>query len=113
MQIIINILNNSRDALLSNKIENKMIFIDAYAKNEEIIIKIKDNAGGINNAIITRIFEPYFTTKKEHEGVGIGLYMVEEIIEKELNGKILVKNVEYEYQNNILKGAEFSIRLTL
>ncbi|PHR72967.1 MAG: hypothetical protein COA66_03995 [Arcobacter sp.] len=113
MQVIINILNNSRDALLSNKIENKMIFIDAYAKNEEIIIKIKDNAGGINNAIITRIFEPYFTTKKEHEGVGIGLYMVEEIIEKELNGKILVKNVEYEYENKIFKGAEFSIHLTL
>ena len=113
MQVVINILNNSRDALLSNEIENKMIFIDAYTKNEEIIIKIKDNAGGIDNAIITRIFEPYFTTKKEHEGVGIGLYMVEEIIEKELNGKILVKNVEYEYQNNILKGAEFSIRLTL
>jgi len=113
MQVIINILNNSRDALVSNEIKNKMIFIDAYTRDEEIIIKIKDNAGGIDNNIINRIFEPYFTTKKEHQGVGIGLYMVEEIIAKELNGHIWVKNVEYEYENKILKGASFIIRLTL
>jgi len=108
MQVIINILNNAKDALKDSSLE-RFIFINVYKEGKFVVIKIKDNAGGIDNKIINRIFEPYFTTKKENEGVGIGLYMVEEIIEKELSGTIGVKNVEYEYENKIFRGALFTI----
>ena len=112
MQVIINILNNAKDALKDSSFE-RFIFINVYSEDNFVVIEIKDNAGGIDDKIISRIFEPYFTTKKENEGVGIGLYMVEEIIEKEFSGNILVKNVEYEYENKIFRGALFTIRFEI
>ena len=112
MQVIINILNNAKDALKDSSFD-RFIFINVYSEDNFVVIEIKDNAGGIDDKIISRIFEPYFTTKKENEGVGIGLYMVEEIIEKEFSGNILVKNVEYEYENKIFRGALFTIRFEI
>ena len=76
------------------------------------IIKIKDNAGGISLDIIEKIFEPYFTTKEDYEGTGIGLYMCKQIING-MNGKIKVKNSEYEYEYQKYKGAEFIISMQL
>jgi len=112
MQVIINILNNAKDAF-NDKQNNKFIFIFAYKKDKNIIIKIKDNAGGIDTSIINRIFEPYFSTKSENDGVGIGLYMVENIIENTLNGRITATNVEYEINEKIHKGAEFILELKM
>ena len=81
------------------------MFIEAKRENQKIVIKIKDNAGGIDSEILEKVFEPYFTTKHQSQGTGIGLYMCEEIIYKHMNGHIDVSNVEYEYNNNKYKGA--------
>ena len=110
IQVFINILNNSIDAFEDVKSE-KYIFINALKNEEQIEIEIKDNAGGISANIINRIFEPYFTTKGQKQGTGIGLYMCNEIITKHLHGEILVKTEEYQYKNNNYIGATFNIVL--
>lgn len=112
IQVLLNIFNNARDALNGNKnLEEKFIFVDIKEIDGKIYINIKDNAGGIDDKIIDRIFEPYFTTKHESQGTGIGLYMSEEMIVKNMYGEIFVTNDEYSYNNKALKGAKFSIIL--
>jgi len=113
VQVLINILNNARDALLIKDAECKLIFIKAYIKNNITYIEIKDNAGGINKNIINRIFEPYFTTKHQSQGTGIGLYMSKEIVTKHLGGNILVYNENYIFENTNYSGAKFKISLPL
>lgn len=114
LQVVINILNNSRDALeKNNTIKEKYIFIDVYKKDDYITISIKDNAEGIEEEIINKIFDPYFTTKHQSQGTGIGLYMSEEIIQKHMNGEITVKNEVFNYHNKEYKGALFNIKLPL
>jgi len=105
IQVLINILNNSKDALETLKIEKKLIFIDIKKNDSKVYIKIRDNAGGIDFDIIEKVFEPYFTTKHQNQGTGIGLYMCQEIIYKHMNGSIEVSNIEYEYENNRYRGA--------
>ena len=80
IQVILNIINNSIDAFENKNISKKFIFIDIHEKNDKVVLIIKDNAGGIEKEIISRIFEPYFTTKHKSQGTGIGLYMSLEII---------------------------------
>lgn len=115
IQALINILNNAKDELIKTPIdENRVIFINAYKTlDNEIVISIRDNAGGIKEDNINKIFEPYFTTKHQSQGTGIGLYMTEEIISKHLDGKILVKNKEFNYNGKSYIGAEFKIILNL
>ena len=91
-QVLLNIITNARDALVSNKIEKPIIKVNVSKIENNVIVKIKDNANGINEEIIDRIFEPYFTTKGKGNGTGIGLYMSKLIIEKNMNGKLTVKN---------------------
>jgi signal transduction histidine kinase len=111
IQVILNILNNAKDAL--NKIENskKLIFISIYLKNEEIFIEIKDNAGGVDNDIVEKIFDPYFTTKHQSQGTGIGLYMSQNIIKNILNGHLKVSNDTFIYEGVEYIGAKFTISL--
>ncbi len=93
MQILINLINNSQDAFIdNNEIKKKEIVISTDENDENIMIEICDNAGGIDEAIINEIFNPYFTTKKELNGTGLGLYMSKVIIEKYMRGKITVEN---------------------
>ena len=115
IQALINILNNAKDALKSKeqKLDKKLIFIDIYKSKKELVIKIKDNAGGILDENINKIFNPYFTTKGKAEGTGIGLYITEEIIVRHLNGQLMVKNKEYIYENISYIGAEFTITVPL
>jgi signal transduction histidine kinase len=113
IQVLLNIINNTLDAFKEHDFENKFIFIDAYKKDHKLILKIKDNAGGIKEDIITRIFEPYFTTKHKSQGTGIGLYMSTEIIKKHMNGNLSVSNKEYIYNDIKCKGAEFIIELPI
>ncbi|MCT7609506.1 HAMP domain-containing histidine kinase [Aliarcobacter butzleri] len=101
-QVILNILTNAKDAVLENKIENPLIIIQTKIDDEYIYISIKDNGLGIKDEIINKIFEPYFTTKDEGKGTGIGLYMSKIIIENNMNGKIEVKN-EQNGANVIIK----------
>ena len=113
IQALINILNNAKDALKDKDLTQKLIFICAFQEKDMIIIKIKDNAGGIQKEIIDKIFEPYFTTKHKAQGTGIGLYMTQEIIVKHLKGMIKVENDEFLYENISYVGALFTIELPL
>jgi signal transduction histidine kinase len=109
-----NILNNAKDALVQNdEIKNKYIFIDINFDENDVIVDICDNAGGINEDIIEKVFEPYFTTKHKSIGTGIGLYMAEEIITKHMNGALFVCNKKYSYNDIEYEGASFSIKIPL
>ena len=110
IQALINILNNAKDAL-ENKEYPKVIFISTYKKDDIETIKITDNAGGIDENIIDKICEPYFTTKHQAKGTGIGLYMTEEIIENHMFGNLLIQNVDVIYEEKSYKGTEVIIEL--
>jgi two-component system, NtrC family, sensor kinase len=111
LQVIINIINNSKDEFEKKEIKNRYIFIDIKKEENVIKVLIKDNAGGIDSKIINKIFEAHFTTKGKSQGTGIGLYMSKEIIEKHMNGKISVSNENLFIENTTYKGALFEIDL--
>ena len=111
IQVLINILNNARDALITKKNQRRLIFINTYKKDDISYIEILDNAGGIEESIIDRIFEPYFTTKHQSQGTGIGLYMSEEIVCKHLNARLSVCNKIYTYESVEYNGAKFTIKI--
>jgi len=110
-QAFINIINNAKDILNENKIEDKYIFIKTYQDNNKTYLSIKDNAGGIPRNIINRVFEPYFTTKDKQQGTGLGLYMVRQIIVESMKGEVSVQNVEFTHLDKKYVGAEFIITL--
>ncbi len=110
LQVFLNIFSNAKDALLLSH-KKRFIFIEVHKEKKNTIIKIKDTAGGIQEDIIKRIFEPYFTTKHKSQGTGIGLYMSQEIIGRHMNGKISVENVSYKYNDEGYTGACFTISL--
>ena len=113
IQVLMNILVNAKDALRHTVSAEKYIFIDVEEKDNQIVIQVKDNAGGIDNDIIDKIFEPYFTTKHQFNGTGIGLYMSKLLMEKHLKGELTVKNVEYTFMDNNYKGALFEVILPI
>ncbi len=95
IHILINLIINSRDAFDDMDIKkNKIVTLNFKDKRDTFEIAIIDNAGGIDENIIDRIFEPYFTTKEQGKGTGIGLYMTRSIIEKNLSGEISVRNID-------------------
>ncbi len=104
-QVVINLINNSKDAIVQNKINNGWIKITQKTEKNYLIIIVEDNGGGISKDIMTKIFDPYFTTKHQYQGTGLGLYMSKTMIEKHLNGKLEVKNGK--------DGAIFTIKLNL
>lgn len=113
IQVLINILNNARDALLKLEEKKRLIFISTYKLGNNILIEIKDNAKGIHQDIIDRIFEPYFTTKHKSQGTGIGLFMSDQIIKTHLKGNILVSNENYHFDGDSHCGANFKIEIPL
>ena len=113
IQVFMNIIGNAKDAFNNEDQVNKYIFVDIFKEDNNAIILIKDNAGGINENIINRVFEPYFTTKHKSQGTGIGLYMSQEIINNHMNGFISCFNSTFEYDNKIYKGAIFKINIPL
>jgi signal transduction histidine kinase len=93
-QVIINILHNARDALIENNIISPTIVIRIIEDTTHVSVTFYDNGGGISSEIIERIFEPYFTTKEEGKGSGIGLYIAYSIIRMKMGGRINVSNIE-------------------
>ncbi len=108
-QAILNIINNSIDAFIKNNSEEKIIFL-TFTKNTLII---KDTASGVKEEIIEKIFEPYFTTKHQSQGTGIGLYMTQEILVKHMNCKLSTSNNSFTYNDKKLKGLTFHISFDL
>jgi len=113
IQCLINVFNNAKDALVEKDVDNKLILISTSIENKNVLIKIKDNAGGIPADILPSIFDPYFTTKHESMGTGIGLNMTYNLITNSMNGTIEATNIEFEYDNNNYIGAEFTIEIPI
>lgn len=103
LQAIINILNNAKDVLVEKEIDNPAVVVDLSRDEERIFVTISDNAGGVPESIAEKIFDPYFTTKHESVGTGIGLYMSKKMIIEHFNGDLILENVN--------GGARFTISL--
>ena len=104
-QVILNLIKNSEDILIEKKIVNPYIKLETYQNRETIVFAISDNGGGVEQSIIDKIFNPYFSTKLKKDGTGLGLYMSKTIIEDHCHGKLKVHNTQ--------DGATFSIILNL
>ncbi len=104
--VLLNLIVNARDAFEDNpRISNKKIQISITNFQDSVLIEVTDNAGGINEDILDRVFDPYFTTKEQGKGSGIGLYMTRSIIERSFGGVISVENIN--------AGARFSIKIPI
>ncbi len=104
-QVLLNLINNSKDALTENNVENPGIRVSGKKEGDAAVVKVIDNGGGIRPPVIHKIFDPYFTTKAPGYGTGVGLYMSKTIIERNMGGTITAGNVR--------KGAEFTIKVPL
>jgi C4-dicarboxylate-specific signal transduction histidine kinase len=93
-QVIINIVKNAQDVLSEKSIENKYIKIKTFIVDTKHILEISDNGGGIDDNVIEKIFDPYFSTKLQKDGTGLGLYMSKIIIEDHCKGKLTCHNTE-------------------
>ncbi|MFT5660770.1 MAG: PAS domain S-box-containing protein [Sulfurimonas sp.] len=103
LQVVINILNNAKDIFLEKNRENPKVKMGIYRDEDKVYISIHDNAGGIPSTIIEKIFDPYFTTKHESIGTGIGLFMSKKMIDEHFHGTLSVENED--------DGAKFIIAL--
>jgi signal transduction histidine kinase len=103
VQVILNILNNARDVLMEREISDPRVTITISAEGGRAVVSIADNAGGIPEEFMGKIFDPYFTTKGPQTGTGVGLYMSKSIIENNMSGRLTVRN--------IANGAEFRIEI--
>ena len=103
VQVILNIVKNAENILMARDIKSPLIIFKTYKKENQIYLEISDNGGGIDEKIIDKIFEPYFSTRATKDSTGLGLYMSQLIVQESLNGKLLVENSE--------NGAVFSIVL--
>jgi len=102
MQVILNIILNARDALIDRQQDAPTIKFTVSEENGHSIVTISDNGGGISADVLPKIFDPYFTTKRNTNS-GIGLYMAKMIIEKKMYGSLTARNIE--------GGAEFRIEV--
>jgi signal transduction histidine kinase len=102
-QVILNILMNARDVLSERRIGNARITVKSFTEDGRSVVTISDNAGGIAENVMERIFDPYFTTKGPDKGTGIGLNMAKSIIETNMNGTLTARNT--------VEGAEFRIEV--
>jgi len=94
LQVYINLLKNAKEALVEYREENRHINVVISRNNDYLITTFCDNGGGIDERVIDKIFDPYFSTKNEKNGTGLGLYMSKTIIEKHIQGKIEAYNLE-------------------
>jgi len=91
-QVLLNIVNNAVDAFAGQSCPDPCISVGIACVGERAVLTMRDNAGGIAEDVLPRIFEPYFTTKEQGKGTGIGLYMAKNIVEKNMNGSLTACN---------------------
>ncbi len=104
-QVLLNILTNTRDAVSARGVENPIVTIKAFAESNRAVVTIMDNAGGIPEPIIGKVFELYFSTREPGCSSGVGLYMSKNIIERNMGGVLTVANAD--------QGARFRIELDM
>lgn len=106
-QVVLNIIQNARDAITEKREKSTKtsgnIFISIEYLNEKVILSISNNGGRIPEDSLVRIFDPYYTTKPEGEGTGIGLYMSKIMVEDHMGGFLIAENID--------NGAKFTITL--
>ncbi|MCK9492211.1 MAG: PAS domain S-box protein [Sulfurimonas sp.] len=102
-QVVLNLIKNAEDAIVENSIKNGIIEIKTYKLNGKAVFEVFDNARGIDNALMEKIFDPYFSTKSKKNGTGLGLYMSKIIIENHCFGTLEAFNT--------FEGAMFRITL--
>ena len=103
-QVLLNLIKNAEEVLLEEDVQEPYIKIVTYKDDNKYILEVSDNGGGVPEAIIEKVFDPYFSTKGDKNGTGLGLYMSKIIIEEHCNGELRVSNSRH--------GAVFSIILT-
>jgi flavorubredoxin len=103
VQVIVSILSNINDLIVSRNLETVRVTVSAYKNDEFTVLSITDNCGGIDEKILPKIFDPYFTTKHKSMGTGLGLHIAKMIIEDNMNGILMAKNSN--------GGAEFIIKI--
>jgi len=103
LQVTLNLIKNAEDVLVENAVQSPTITIRCYDDEMGSVLEVQDNGGGVDEAVMGKVFDPYFTTKAEHNGTGLGLYMSKTIVEDHCGGKLNVSNSD--------GGAIFSIRL--
>ncbi|WP_108061022.1 PAS domain-containing sensor histidine kinase [Poseidonibacter lekithochrous] len=113
IQILLNLINNTKDAY--NNKQQEVQYLKIYTKKymNNVVIFVRDIAGGIPENILTKVFEPYFTTKHQSQGTGIGLYMSKQIVEERLKGAIDAYNIEEKINDEKYKGMEFKITIPI
>lgn len=111
-QVLINILANARDVLIERNIPTPQIKVTVGTEEGKGVVTISDNAGGISEEIIHKIFDPYFTTKGPQAGTGVGLFMSSTIIRKNMGGQLTVRNIPggAEFKIEIWNGIERRVR---
>lgn len=106
VQVLVNIINNAKDAFLEQELDDKILHFKVFKEEKKLILQISDNAGEIPSNIIEHIFDPYFTTKHKKQGVGLGLYICKQILNK-INAEIKCFNENnYAYFEIVFKGEE-------
>jgi len=93
-QVILNLIKNAEDAVLEREIEDTYIKITTYSDGDKEVLEVSDNAGGISEDVLGKIFDPYFSTKLDKNGTGLGLYMSKTIVEDHCDGELSVSNSE-------------------
>jgi signal transduction histidine kinase len=103
-QALLNILINARDAFTERDVKPpRVVTVTVATEGDKAVMTIGDNAGGIPEDVMDKIFDPYFTTKGPDRGTGVGLFMAKTIIEKNMHGRLTVRNAAH--------GAEFRIEV--
>lgn len=103
VQVLVNIINNAREQFEKKSVVDAQISIKSYDMQNIAVMEISDNAGGIEEEIVDKIFDPYFSTKFDKNGTGLGLHMSKNIIKQHKGGKLYVENIQ--------NGAKFTIEI--
>ena len=104
IQVVLNLMNNAKDALIESSIKNPCIELIAVREGESLALHVKDNGNGVPPSLTAKIFAPYFSTKSLN-GTGLGLYICKSIVEKRMHGQVVYKKSE--------PGADFMVLLPL
>ncbi|MBE0515615.1 HAMP domain-containing sensor histidine kinase, partial [Sulfurimonas sp.] len=105
VQVLVNIINNAREQFGAKGVDNAQICIKSYDRGDVAVMEISDNALGISEDIIDKVFDPYFSTKFDKNGTGLGLHMSKNIIKQHSSGKLYVENIQ--------NGAKFTIEIAI